>query len=215
MRKFLFQWIFFSVYFRCILSGSAKKSPVSSNRSADSSSSGSLGLYPRHFTLSQMEEKMDYRTIQFYEDGCWIRSIESEEEYLQAYRLRYEIFARLSAGFQPIRPDWRLTGTIRLQHYWDCSRKRIRFWEWSVFLRTNPSCWRPIFRFGCSRIPDPQRDRYRRNFQARDNPSAKNKDSLPVIWTSFSKVSISGPSSTTSGTPISKSRSVFGESFNF
>jgi acyl homoserine lactone synthase len=43
---------------------------------------------------------MDYRTIQFYEDGCWIRSIESEEEYLQAYRLRYEIFCE-TLGWVP------------------------------------------------------------------------------------------------------------------
>lgn len=35
---------------------------------------------------------MSYRSIQFYENGCCLRSIESEEEHLQAYRLRHQVF---------------------------------------------------------------------------------------------------------------------------
>ena len=43
---------------------------------------------------------MRYQMIQFHEDGCWIRSIESEEEYLQAYRLRYQVFCE-TLGWVP------------------------------------------------------------------------------------------------------------------
>lgn len=46
---------------------------------------------------------MSYQTIQFYEDGCWIRSIESEEEYLQAYRLRHHVFCE-TLGWVPSNP---------------------------------------------------------------------------------------------------------------
>ncbi|MDC4223559.1 MAG: GNAT family N-acetyltransferase [Candidatus Manganitrophus sp.] len=46
---------------------------------------------------------MDYRTIQFYEEGCCVRSIESEEEFLQAYRLRYQVFCE-TLGWVPPNP---------------------------------------------------------------------------------------------------------------
>lgn len=41
--------------------------------------------------------------IQFYEDGCWIRAIESEEEHLEAYRLRYQVFCK-TLGWVPPNP---------------------------------------------------------------------------------------------------------------
>lgn len=46
---------------------------------------------------------MSYRMIQFYEDGCWIRAIESEEEHLQAYRLRHQVFCD-TLGWVPPSP---------------------------------------------------------------------------------------------------------------
>lgn len=44
---------------------------------------------------------MNYRMIQFYEDGCWVRTIEAEEEYLQAYRMRYQVFCENLAWVSP------------------------------------------------------------------------------------------------------------------
>ena len=46
---------------------------------------------------------MSYQMIQFYEDGCWVRSIESQEEYLQAYRLRHQVFCE-TLGWVPSSP---------------------------------------------------------------------------------------------------------------
>lgn len=44
---------------------------------------------------------MSYRSIQFYEGGCWLRSIESEEEHLQAYRLRHQVFCETLGWVAP------------------------------------------------------------------------------------------------------------------
>jgi len=35
---------------------------------------------------------MNYQTINFYESGYWIRSMESDEDRMQAYRLRHTVF---------------------------------------------------------------------------------------------------------------------------
>jgi acyl homoserine lactone synthase len=60
-------------------------------------------MYSRQFTFYNMEEKMNYQMIEFYEDGCWIRSIGSEKEYLQAYRLRHQVFCE-TLGWVPPNP---------------------------------------------------------------------------------------------------------------
>lgn len=46
---------------------------------------------------------MTYRTIHFYEEGCQLRSIESDEELLQAYRLRHQVFCE-NLGWVPPNP---------------------------------------------------------------------------------------------------------------
>lgn len=47
---------------------------------------------------------MNYKTVEFFESGYWVRSIESEEDKIKAYRLRHQVFSEILGWVSPT-PD--------------------------------------------------------------------------------------------------------------